>query len=152
MTKSFSVRSSSSSWIASLALISLVASVGCNNVKTEKAVPVSGVLKYQGKPLEGYRITFEPVDTQRQGATATTETGGAFKMGTNVPGDGAAPGQHRVAVVFLAEKMEGEPGKETMSVVTPKVKIPKKYESAATSEVTVDIPAAGNTALEIDLK
>lgn len=142
----------SASRFALLAAALVMSASGCSNVKLEKAVPVAGVLKYQGKPLEGYRITFQPVDKDRQGANAETEAGGAFKMGTNQPGDGAAAGKHKVGVSFIAQVAEGEPGKEVFKTLTPKVKVPAKFEDPNTSGVEVDIPAAGNTALEIDLK
>lgn len=135
-----------------LALGMFVTISGCSDVKLEKAVPVAGVLKYQGKPLEGYRITFQPVDKERQGATAETDSSGAFKMGTNKPGDGAAVGKHKVGVSFIAQIAEGEPGKEVFKTLTPKFKVPAKFEDPNTSGVEVDIPAAGNTSLEIELK
>ena len=133
-------------------MVVLLAANGCSDVKLEKAVPVAGVLKYQGKPLEGYRITFQPVDTQRQGSTGETDASGAFKMGSNKPGDGAAAGKHKVGVSFIAQIAEGEPGKETFKTLTPKVKLPAKFEDPNSSGVEVDIPPAGNTALEIELK
>ncbi len=137
----------------SLLAIALVAHAsGCSDVKLEKVVPVAGVLKYQGKPLEGYHITFQPVEKDRQGAGGDTDASGAFKMGTNKPGDGAAVGKHRVGVTFNSQVTEGEPGKETFKTLTPKVKLPTKFEDPSTSGVEVDIPAAGNTALEIELK
>ncbi len=114
-------------------LLGLVIS-GCGpGVDLEKTVPVSGTLTYQGKPLEGYKIVFHPTE-ERQGATAESGTGGAFKLGTNEPGDGAAPGKHRVSINFIAEKMEGEPGKEEFIKITPKIKVPAKYQTPAFSD------------------
>jgi hypothetical protein len=135
-----------------LASACLVGLTGCSNVKLEKAVPVEGVLKYQGKPLEGYHVTFQPIEKDRQGASGDTDANGAFKMGTNKPGDGAAAGKHKVGVTFNSQVTEGEPGKEVFKTVTPKVKLPAKFEDPNTSGVEVDIPADGTKSLEIELK
>lgn len=129
----------------------LLISFGCSTVDLEKVVKAKGTLTYQGKPLANYKITFEPTDN-RQAASAVTDAEGKFDLGTNSPGDGAAPGKHRVSVVFVAEKIEGEPGKEVITTVKPTVKIPQKYESRDTSGIEVEIPAAGSESLEIKLE
>ena len=133
--------------------VALLASIsGCSDVKIEKTAPAAGVLKYQGKPLEGYRVTFQPMEKDRQGSTGETDATGAFKMGSNKPGDGAAVCKHKVGVSFISQVAEGEPGKEVFKTLTPKVKVPAKFENPDTSGIEVDIPAGGNSALEIDLK
>lgn len=132
------------------ALLTLVMG-GCGaGVDLERTVPVSGTLTYQGKPLEGYKIVFHPSE-EKQGATAESGTGGAFQLGTNEPGDGAAPGKHKVSVIFIDEKMEGEPGKEVFKKLTPKIKVPTKYQNPDTSGLEVEIPENGNESLVIDL-
>lgn len=145
-------RASASRTLAHLALLLGLSCSGCGpGVDLERTVPVSGTLTYQGKPLEGYKIVFHPVE-DRQGATAESRAGGAFTLGTNEPGDGAAPGKHRVSINFIAEKMEGEPGKEVFTKITPKFKIPAKYQAPETSGVEFEIPESGNASLSIDLK
>ena len=76
-------------------------------------MPASGVLRFQGKPLEGYKLTFEP-SGERQSATAISNAEGKFVLGTNRTGDGAATRKHKVAVVFISEVVEGEPGREVI--------------------------------------
>lgn len=138
--------------LACLTLISALKLSGCGpGVDLERTVPASGTLTYQGKPLEGYKIVFHPVE-DRQGATAESGNGGAFALGTNEPGDGAAPGKHKISINFIAEKMEGEPGKEVFTKLTPKIKIPVKYQTPETSGVEIEIPEKGNQSLSIDLK
>ena len=134
-----------------LATCSVVIS-GCGNgAKLEKVVPASGVLKFQGKPLEGYKLTFEP-SGERQSATAISDAEGKFVLGTNRPGDGAAAGKHKVSVVFISEKVEGEPGREVFKSITPKHKVPKSYEDSKTSGLEIEIPTSGTSTLDIDLK
>ncbi|MCA9126145.1 MAG: hypothetical protein KDB22_03630 [Planctomycetales bacterium] len=124
---------------------------GCGSgVDLEKTVPVSGTLSYQGTPLEGYKLVFHPVE-DRQGATAESGADGSFVMGTNEPGDGAAPGKHRVSINFIAERMEGEAGRETFVKLTPKVKVPAKYKNPDTSGIEIEVPESGSESLNIDL-
>ncbi len=134
-----------------LATFSIVSS-GCGNgAKMEKVVPASGVLKFQGKPLEGYKLTFEPTG-ERQSATAISDAEGKFVLGTNRPGDGAATGKHKVAVVFMSEIVEGEPGREVIKTISPKYKVPKSYEDSKASGLEIEIPTSGTSTLDIDLK
>ena len=128
------------------------AMLGCNSVDLESVVPAKGVLTYQGKPLANYKLTFEPKEAGRHAASAVTDAEGKFSLGTNVPDDGAAAGVHRVSVVFVAEKIEGEPGREIITAVKPSVKIPEKYGSRETSGLEVEIPASGSQSLEIKLE
>ena len=123
---------------------------GCSSVDLERVVTAKGVLTYQGKALANYKVTFEPLDN-RQAASAITDAEGRFELGTNAPGDGAAPGKHRVAVSFVSEKIEGEPGKEIVTQVKPSVKIPEKYASRDTSGIEIEVPPGGSEALEIKL-
>ncbi len=129
-----------------------IASSGCGSgAKIEKVVPASGVLKFQGKPLEGYKLTFEP-SGERQSATAISDADGKFVLGTNRPGDGAATGKHKVAIVFISEKVEGEPGREVFKTISPKYKVPKNYEDSKASGLEIEIPTSGTSSLDIDLK
>lgn len=152
MISSLPVNTSYRSKLCLLVVLCVAGINGCGaGVDLEKTVPVSGKLTYQGKALEGYKIVFHPVE-ERQGATAESGAGGAFTMGTNEPGDGAAPGKHRVSVDFIAEKMEGEPGRETFVKLTPKVKVPAKFQNPDTSGVEIEVPESGSDSLDIDLK
>jgi hypothetical protein len=129
----------------------LVCAAGCSGAYVEKVVPASGTLTYQGKALEGYKITvFSSGD--RQSATAVSQADGKFVLGCNVPGDGAPTGTHRVSVVFVSEVAEGEPGKEVFKTLTPKIKVPKKFEQPETSGLELTIPDGGSSDLKLDLK
>jgi len=123
----------------------------------EKVVPVSGTLTYQGKPLEGFQVALIPTDGRRP-AIGVTDAAGKFTLGTNRAGDGAPPGSHKVAVVWV-----GPPSTEDNSVQgpvidnpallpKPPVKIPAKYASAESSGLTQEVPKGGLKDLKIDLK
>ncbi len=118
-----------------------------------ETVAASGTLTYQGKPLPGYQVSFQPVSGDRP-ASAISDAEGTFVLGTNDASDGAVPGSHRVTVVWVA------PGDDGMGEIIddpeklPKapIEIPVKYHSVASSGLQVDIPANGNNDLRLDLE
>lgn len=77
--------------------------VGCN--RGPAVVPVSGIVSFEGKPLEGATVMFLPKGEPGQGtllAFGLTDAEGRFRLRTNVGPkasyDGAVPGEYRVAV------------------------------------------------------
>jgi hypothetical protein len=145
-------------WLASIAILPVMAA--CSNslpvADIEKVTPVSGTLTYQGKPLPGYRVTFLPTDGRRA-ATGVSDAQGKFTMGTNDAGDGAPPGKHKVAFVWVPPNPAGEPGQEVIiddpsKLPKPQTKIPDKYSDPETSGTTVDVPPRGLTDLKFDLQ
>ena len=140
------------------AIVSVAAACGCNSESAdiERVVPVSGVLTYQGKPLEDFQVTFMPEDGRRP-ATGVTNGAGELKLGTNDVGDGAPPGLSKVAVVWVGPPSTAEPGAEVIvddpsKLPKPKVRIPAKYNDPAKSGLTQDVPWSGISDLKIDLK
>jgi hypothetical protein len=122
----------------------------------EETVPVSGTLTYKGQPLEFYQVTFLPTDGRRA-ATGLTDAQGRFTMGTNEAGDGAPPGVHSVAIVFVGPPPKIEEGNEQIIdnpalLPKPKVKIPQKYSNPDTSDLAQEVPEDGLTDLKIELQ
>src|SRR5262245_37267853 len=120
----------------------------------EKVVPVSGVVTYQGKPLEGYRVVFMPSDGRRP-ATGLTDASGKFVLGTNTANDGAPPGMNKVSFAWEPART-GQPGQETINdtpdkMPKPKIKISEKYNDPERSGVTYDVPARGASDIKFDL-
>jgi hypothetical protein len=134
---------------------------GCSsdpNAQThiEKVVPVSGTLTYQGKPLEFYQVTFMPTEGQRV-ATGVTDAAGKFTMGTNDKGDGAPPGTHKVAFVWVGPPSNVEAGQEQIiddpsRLPKPSVKIPEKYSDPEKSGIRQEVPPSGLDDLKFDLR
>jgi hypothetical protein len=153
------VKNTLRSCYCALALISL-SLIGCDSdpgpqAHIEKVVPVSGTLTYLGQPLESYQVRFLPSDGRRA-ATGVTDAAGKFTMGTNNAGDGAPPGEHSVAIVWVAPNVDN-PGNEQIIddpalLPKPKVKIPEQYGNPTTSGLTQNVPDSGITDLKIDLK
>lgn len=76
--------------------LSLFALTGCTG-DSLGTVQVNGVVKLDGKPLEGATVIFKP-DGEGRAASGTTGAEGKFKLTTEVNGDGALPGNYKVAV------------------------------------------------------
>jgi hypothetical protein len=143
-----------------MSFVFLAVLAGCGDslpvADIEKVAPVSGTLTYQGKPLPGYRVTFLPIDGKRA-ATGVSDAQGKFTMGTNDAGDGAPPGQHKVAFVWVPPSSAGEAGQEVIiddpsKLPKPAIKIPEKYGDTETSGTTVEVPPRGLTDLKFDLQ
>jgi hypothetical protein len=138
-----------------LYLTLLAAAFGCSSPDREKVVPVSGTVTFQGKPLEGYRVTFMPTDGRRP-AIGLTDAEGKFELGTNEPGDGAVTGMHKVAFVWAPPVM-GEPGMEAINdnpanLPKPKTRIPEKYGNPETSGIQQEVPGRGVNDLKFELQ
>lgn len=120
-----------------------------------EVVEASGTLTYKGKPLEGFRLTFMPVNGDRP-ATGVTDASGKFVLGTNAVGDGCVAGQNKVAVVWQGpETMDdgmGTPIDDPRKLPKAPVKIPAKYANPETSGLLLDVSADGTADLKIDLQ
>ena len=73
---------------------------GCGKgLSVPSTVPVSGVVKYKGKPLQGIRVTLHSqIETAKSGFIPTAQTGpdGRFTLGTGASRNGAPPGTYVV--------------------------------------------------------
>ena len=144
-------------WLLALA----AGSSGCGpdysqTADVERSVNVSGVLTYQGQPLEHYQVVLMPTDGRRV-ATGVTDAEGRFVMGTNKAGDGAPPGPSKVAVYFTGPPATDAPGNEQIiddpsQLPQPKVKIPEKYGDPAQSGLTQDVPDSGLKDWKLELQ
>lgn len=139
---------------------SAICALGCGadygTSEVVDTVPVSGTLTYKGQPLEYYQVIFMPVEGTRV-ATGVTDAEGKFKLGTNDLGDGAPPGEAKIAITFVGPPSSVEPGTEQAiddpsKLPKPKVKIPAKYADPATSGLTQTVPASGLTDVKLDLQ
>lgn len=128
---------------------------GGSGAKIERVVPVSGTLTFKGQPLEHHQVTLQPEDGRRA-AVGVSDAAGKFTLGTNDVADGAPPGRSRVAVVFAPPTVDTSLTASAMDkpvpLPKPKVKIPTKYNSAQTSNLTREIPEEGQPDLKIDLE
>lgn len=124
----------------------LAATAGCGTKEAiPETAPVTGVVLYQGKPVDQAVVTFYPV----QGApgTARTNAEGKFVLTTHRAEDGAVPGNHTVTVQLMPEG--GVPGMEAQSTgATP---LPVKYANVDSSPLKIEVKAGEPNDVKLEL-
>ena len=137
-----------------------VAGFGCSQQagpvgEVIEVVEASGVLTFQGKPLEGFTVTFMPVAGGRP-ASGITDSTGKFVLGTNGANDGAVAGFSNVAVVWAGppptDDTTAGPIDDPADMPAPPVEIPATYANPDTSGITVEVPRSGASNLKIELE
>src|SRR5262245_17715200 len=120
-----------------------------------KVVPVSGMVRYNGKPLDGARVTFSNTAAGIS-ANGLTDAQGKFTLTTFEPGDGAAPGHYQITVTKAVET--GHPTAKTAPPIfrsggapRPRWLIPPKYGNLATSNLAADVADGGNDEIVVEL-
>ncbi len=81
---------------------------GCRR-EQPRVVPVSGQVRYAGKPLAEAKVLFVPQAGGRP-ATGDTDQQGRFRLTTFERGDGALVGEHAVTVFPPGSAGPGMPG------------------------------------------
>jgi hypothetical protein len=145
-----------------IALMVLAAPVACGcsakpyQDHRPKTVPVNGVVRYNGKPLDGARVTFTN-SAAGISAYALTDAQGKFTLTTFEPGDGAAPGHYQITVTKAIET--GHPTAKTAPPIfrsggapQPRWLIPQKYSNLATSKLSADVAESGNDEIVLELQ
>lgn len=116
--------------LVGLTLAVIVFLTGCGGSGVR---PVSGVVTYQGKPVEGAQVMFTPADGRP--AQGTTDANGRYQLTTDKIGDGAKVGTHQVTV----QKMERVPGAAADDPYAQmKNVLPAKYAQGGALTVTVE--------------
>jgi hypothetical protein len=118
---------------------------GCGKgLSVPSTVPVSGVVKYKGKPLQGIRVTLHPQsETAKATFIPSGQTGpdGRFTLSTGAPGNGAPPGTYLVTF----EKPEIGSAASTGSIETEIDTFGGKYSDPAQSKWTITIQQGENS-------
>ncbi|MDR0609974.1 MAG: carboxypeptidase-like regulatory domain-containing protein [Planctomycetaceae bacterium] len=137
--------------------VCLLLCLGCGNSNLDGLVPAKGVLKFNGQPVAGASVIFNPVD-QTRSASGLTDANGNFTMMTLNPGDGVYPGEYIVTVTKIEYRGEmreehSEGSRETIVHDTREMieHLPSKYAAADTTDLKVTIPADGNKKIAFDL-
>lgn len=129
--------------------------VGCGpKVIPIQTAKVTGVAKFDGKPLENYRVFFYcDAAAANEPATGLVQKDGTFTLTVRNPGDGAIVGQNKIWFSYDPPLPEETPGMESgKAPPPPTVKLPAKYLNSSTSELSVEVTAAGLTDYLLDLK
>ena len=143
------------------ALLALVVGVwGCGNDATRQdTVPVTGLVTYNGEPVEGATVVFGAASGQDRPATGTTDGSGRFTLATYEPGDGAIAGQFTVAI-SKTETVGGmtedeehaaiQAGEEVKPAETVDL-LPERYKDGLESGLTAEVEAGQENHFEFEL-
>ncbi|AGA30673.1 hypothetical protein [Singulisphaera acidiphila] len=123
----------------------LVTISGCGGRDKDElpAVAAAGKVTYKGSPVSKGTMYFLP-DKGRPSTGIIKD--GSFTLTTYTDGDGAVAGKHQVGVL-VTEEVPTKGGD-----FVPKYLIPEKYSQPENSGIAIDIPPAGNTNIQIDIK
>lgn len=136
--------------VGCFAVLCIAAISGCGGPADDRPVRnvVSGVVTYQGNPVEDAILVFRPVGSDGQNANGRTDASGEFQMGTFEGTDGVVPGEYSVMISKLevTETPKALPEDDPNYDPNPKVEappknlLPEKYSKAETSGLTVSVP------------
>ena len=148
----------------SVVLVGVSLAIGCQQSGPDrpKTFPVTGKVTLGGQPVEGATVSFQAAQNS---ATGTTDAGGIYKLTTFAAGDGAVPGEYKVAIT----KFEGgaapsgaasgsgglasgelpddyeAPEEGAEEPAAPENELPAKYADAETSGLTATVSEGENT-------
>lgn len=146
----------------SLALITCVAALGCTGGEPAddrpERTPVSGIVTYNGEPVEGALVTFTPTELTGSGANGRTDADGRFEMGTYEATDGVRPGSYQVSITKVPVTIADQPSEDdpnydpnASTEAEPQNVLPAKYADWSTSGFTVDVGNEAITDLKFEL-
>jgi hypothetical protein len=129
---------------------------GCGRSDRPPLGRVSGVIKYNDKPLAKAAVVFFPDQEGIRSAMGVTDDQGRYTLWTYDPGDGAPVGKHKVTVTLRGapEKVEMHPSVVNkglgeayyeQAAAMGKPLIPEKYFNPMTSGLTADVKSGSNT-------
>lgn len=141
-------------FLGSFCLLISAALCGCGPSHPD-VVPASGVVTYQGQPVDGAQVTFMASGAARA-AYGVTDAEGKFRLSTFGTDDGAVLGSHTVTVAKPTETVSGagmspdDPDSGyaaamAQSARNPSAKsgLPDKYANPQTSGLTAEVTQSG---------
>jgi hypothetical protein len=137
------------------ALAAAVLCVGCQSSDQIATAPVSGTVTLDGKPVATGTVMFEKAGARP--ATGQIKDGKIVEVTTYQPDDGAAVGQHQVAIfVTSAPKtaVANDPGqvqKFDPNYMGGGSLIPTRYNDPKTSGLTAEVKSGGPNEFKFEL-
>lgn len=130
--------------LAVLAGVVVAGVIGCG--EGHRYAPVAGVVTYNGTPIEGARVVFQPVQGEPgSGSTGTTDAEGRFEL-SRLSGDG--PGA-RVTTHRVTMTMNALGAAANESTPMPSDPMPTRLrDGSARFEVPAEGTASANFAVE----
>jgi hypothetical protein len=127
-----------------VASVFVVSSVGCSSENRVATGTVTGVVTYNGDPLQIGSLLFVPVGGGPT-AEANIGTDGSFEMGTYDDDDGAVLGEHQVMITaFTAPGGSGLPEDVIDGDGAPVSILPDFYGDLEKSGLKVDVKSGEN--------
>ena len=128
--------------------------LGCSS---SKYVPVSGVVKVDGKPYGKAAVSFQPKGTQDnpnpgRGSSAYTDENGRFVLFSD-ENEGAVVGKHLVRITTRANELKYEEGvgsADDARVIRPAEPIPPEWN--AESQKEFEVPPGGTDQANFDIE
>ena len=117
-------------------------------------VTARGAVTYNAQPLTGAIVVMQPSRPDGIAASALTDQEGKFELKSFPPEPGAVPGSYTVTIVKMddagsdpaaTEDAKGRP-------IMQKSLIPARYSNPTQSGLKVEIPQAGISSIQLDLK
>lgn len=129
-----------------LAFLMIACLLGCQSHEVSHnpgvdVVPTSVKVIFDGKPVEGARVSLSPIDAQ-QSASGVTDAEGIAKLTTFDPNDGVAPGKYRVKISKdeIETIKKADPNDPTAAdVIKTLHHLPEKYGNYKTSGFTANV-------------
>ena len=117
---------------------------------------IEGKVMYNGEPLPGARVVFEPKEKGlTSGYTATTNDKGEYVM-TPVKGASIKPGKYGVAVTKYVDKKGQTPDSEDLEQLVARGEarsvLPRNYGDPVTSDLYADVKDGTTVVPPFDLK
>jgi hypothetical protein len=151
-------------------LLGACLAIGCpkSGPARPKTYPVTGKVTLNGEAVEGATVSFQAA---KNSASGTTDANGIYKLTTFAAGDGAVPGQYKVAITKFeggapsggaaagsSGSASGElpadykaPEEGGAQPAAPKNVLPSKYADANASGLTATVTEGQNTAKDFEL-
>jgi hypothetical protein len=118
---------------------------------------VSGIVTYQGNPVENALVSFIPESPEARGASAMTESNGQFVVVTQgAKENGAMTGKYKITITKLIEidnsgnevirkPVEYNPNNQQVEIqYKQKNLLPEKYAKRETTDLTVTVEKKKN--------
>lgn len=120
-----------------------------------ETAPASGIVTFEGKPLDGAIVVFQPTAPDGIGASALTDEKGNFVLRTFPPELGAVPGTYSVSIMkteMPKQQAVGAGNADDPAPIHVVSVIPAKYSVPTESDLRAEIPEGGSDTLDFDLK
>lgn len=137
---------------AAVCLLAGLPLAGCKpGANRPRTVPVKGEVTLKGAPVAGAAVSFQAKDGSRS-SIGITDASGRYELTTFERGDGAVPGDYRVAItkftqaVVESKTADGKYDPPAGPIPEPKNELPAKYATAEKSGLESTVTDRPNTA------